>query len=229
MMKTWRSELWQRFAYLWWLKALLSTGLMYGFFVVYFYLLHHPAFAVITVPATWFDEWVRFSPNWLWPYVSLWVYVSLPAAFLRSISEAKFLLCGMCGLLCVGLGIFYVCPTRVEVAVSFNEGSSVYSMLRSMDTSGNSCPSLHVASAVFAAVWLYDLWHTIAAPRSLQVLSVLWCALIVYSTMALKQHVWWDVFGGFLLGLLFAYMVRWARISRYKRITLRLGVFNKTR
>ena len=56
----WRSDIWQRFVYLWWLKGLLSTAFIYAFFMLYFYLLRHPAYLVMTVPTTWVDECVMF-------------------------------------------------------------------------------------------------------------------------------------------------------------------------
>jgi membrane-associated phospholipid phosphatase len=209
----WRSDIWQRFVYLWWLKGLLSTAFIYAFFMLYFYLLRHPAYLVMTVPTTWVDEWVTFSPRWLWIYLSLWVYVCLPVALLRNFLEVRQFLIGMVALLTVGLVAFYIWPTRIGVSVAADGSSDAYTLLKKLDTSGNSCPSLHVATAVFAAIWLRDLCQRIGAPKWLNMFSLLWCAAIVYSTMAIKQHVLLDVLGGLILAVACAWPWRLARLK----------------
>jgi membrane-associated phospholipid phosphatase len=75
------------------------------------------------------------------------------------------------------------------------------SLLRKLDMTGNACPSLHVAAALFTALCLQSLLRRIGCPAWLLALSWLWCVLIVYSTMAIKQHVMWDVVAGVLLAL----------------------------
>ena len=70
-----------------------------------------------------------------------------------------------------------------------------------MDASGNACPSLHVATAVFSGVWLNRILREINAPRALRAFNWLWCVGIVYSTLATKQHVALDMLAGAVLGL----------------------------
>jgi membrane-associated phospholipid phosphatase len=69
-----------------------------------------------------------------------------------------------------------------------------------MDASGNACPSLHVAYAVFTACWLHRQLLDFKAGRLPRLLNYLWCAAIIHSTMAIHQHVAWDVLAGALLG-----------------------------
>ena len=38
-------------------------------------------------------------------------------------------------------------------------------------------------------------------PRAVHVANVGWYGLIVWSTLAIKQHVWWDVLAGLMLAL----------------------------
>jgi membrane-associated phospholipid phosphatase len=76
--------------------------------------------------------------------------------------------------------------------------------LKGIDASGNACPSLHVAPAVFSAFWL-DWWFlSFGAGFGFRLISVTWCVAIVYSAMATKQHVAIDVVTGGILGWSFA-------------------------
>lgn len=199
----WTKQLASRFAYLWWAKALISMSTIYGFFQLYFYLLKYPKNHVYTIPNTPVDAWIAFSPLFLWIYVSLWVFVSLPTAFLGSLDEAKQLLKGLGGVCTVALLSFYLWPTQIDIINTepSAEVGGIYDIIKSMDTSGNSCPSLHVATAVYACGWLYDLCKRIGAPRILNWINILWCLAIVYATMAIKQHVLLDVVGGLVLAI----------------------------
>src|SRR5262245_49077531 len=69
------------------LKALGTPAAIFVFFVGYWYLLNHPHFPVTKMPLTALDHLVGFCPVALLLYVSLWAYVSLPPALLRSREE----------------------------------------------------------------------------------------------------------------------------------------------
>jgi membrane-associated phospholipid phosphatase len=72
--------------------------------------------------------------------------------------------------------------------------------LKSVDAAGNACPSMHVAFAVLSALWMQRLLSRMGAPRALQAVNGLWCLTILYSTLAIKQHVALDLYAGALLG-----------------------------
>jgi membrane-associated phospholipid phosphatase len=76
--------------------------------------------------------------------------------------------------------------------------------LKNLDAGGNACPSLHVATAVFSGIWLHRLLRRFGAPSWMPVINGVWCAGIVYSTIAIRQHVALDVLAGLALGLLAA-------------------------
>jgi len=48
----------------------------------------------------------------------------------------------------------------------------------------------------------------VGAPLWLRAINVAWAAGIVYSTMAVRQHVLIDVLGGFALGVVFGVATR---------------------
>jgi membrane-associated phospholipid phosphatase len=68
----------------------------------------------------------------------------------------------------------------------------------------NAFPSMHVASAVFADFWLNKQLSQMNAPTITYGISALWCVGIVYSTMAIRQHLFIDVAGGVVLGVIVA-------------------------
>jgi len=77
----------------------------------------------------------------------------------------------------------------------------VLARLQSVDGSGNACPSLHVAFAVFSALELDRILRRMGAHGLARGLSWGWCAGILYSTLATRQHVAIDLFAGAALGV----------------------------
>jgi hypothetical protein len=187
-----------------WLKAFGITAFMWLFFVGYFSLLRHPTQAALEMPLTAIDRWVAFQPWALWPYISLWFYVVIPPSLL--ISARSLVAYGVwVGSLCVaGLACFYFWPTAVPRSALSTDGLIGFDLLRGVDAAGNACPSLHVAAATFSALWIHRLVGSLTLPQWLRAANAVWFALIVWSTLATRQHVWWDVLAGLALGLLFA-------------------------
>ena len=170
------------------------------FFGAYFYLLKNPAFPTTKMPFTAMDRLIGFYPPALPLYISLWVYVSLPPLLLATRSELYRYGLAMAGTCLTGLAIFYFCPTAVPLAdVDWTAHPGV-DFLKNIDASGNACPSLHVATALFSGLWLHHLLRRFSGPHWLLGLNWLWCVGIVYSTLATRQHVAIDVAGGLVLG-----------------------------
>jgi membrane-associated phospholipid phosphatase len=184
-----------------WIGKMLGTTLgMTGFFVAYFWVLHHPASAVTVMPLTFLDRWIPFQPLTLPLYLSLWVYVSLAPALL--VDRRELISYGLVAIIIsvIGLGIFYFWPTAVPVPdINWAQHPSV-SFLKAVDASGNVCPSLHVAFAVFTGIWFQRILTQMRLPAAWRWANWLWCLGIVYSTIAIRQHVALDVLAGVALG-----------------------------
>lgn len=193
-----------------WLKCFGTPAFTFVFFLAYIHLLKHPYWPVTEMPVTWLDDLVSFQPFALLPYVSLWIYVSLPPMFMTKAREIIFYGVWSALLCSSALGIFYLWPSAVPAA---NIDWALYpgvDFLKGVDAAGNACPSLHVATSIFSAIWLHRLLSAFGTARLGLILSALWCAAIVYSTMATKQHVAVDVLGGAVLGVFFAWLsLRW--------------------
>jgi membrane-associated phospholipid phosphatase len=145
-------------------------------------------------------------------YLSLWLYVSLVPALVVDRRELIALGSAWVVLSTVGLGIFYLFPTTVPPTdLDWSQHPS-FQFLKSVDLSGNACPSLHVAFAVFSAVWFARLLRQLDAGRFARAFNWIWCAGILYSTIATRQHVSLDVLAGGVLGVVVAAAhLRWLR------------------
>jgi len=206
---TWRRDLRQRVTTLWRAKGLANSLGMAAFFVAYFWVLRHPQATVMVMPLTPMDSWFGFTPAALPLYASLWVYVSLPLALLRT--RRELWVCGVAtgAMSAFAMAIFLVFPTTVPPAgIDWALHPSI-AFLKSVDVGDNACPSLHVAFAVFTAMWLTRLLREMRSGPAIHAVNLLWCLLIVYSTLATRQHVALDVLAGAALGMAVAVLHGW--------------------
>lgn len=183
---------------IWWLKAPGSALFIWLFFEAYFFLLRFPHSEVTVMPLTWLDGAIPMQ-WWAWvPYLSLWFYTCLPPALLPGVRQLLYYGLGVGSACLVGLLCFYLWPTIVP-AFARPPGTGL-ALLNGVDTAGNACPSLHVAIAVYSALWLHAQLRQVGAGRNWLAANWAWCLAIVYSTLATKQHVALDVLAGVLLG-----------------------------
>ncbi|MCZ8234372.1 MAG: phosphatase PAP2 family protein [Inhella sp.] len=198
-----------RFWYLLPLKVVGISGFMWLFFIGYFHTLRSPQYPVFEMPRTSLDAWVPFQPEALLVYGSLWLYVGIAPGLLLRVRE--LVVYGLwAGALCsCGLLIFHFWPTAVpapDVDVQTYPG---FALLQGVDASGNACPSLHVATAVFNAIWVDRLLRTIRTPDPLRWANWLWVLAITWSTVAIRQHVVLDAIAGAALGTAIATASVW--------------------
>ena len=183
------------------------------FFGAYFYLLKAPAYLTTVMPITVLDRLIGFQPLTLPMYISLWVYVSLPPALLATRRELYGYGLTMAGTCLAGLIVFYFWPTAVPAAnIDWAQYPDV-DFLKSIDASGNACPSLHVATAIFSGIWLHHLLRRFGTPLWMLTFNWAWCIGIIYSTLATRQHVAVDVLAGLVLGVLGAYLSLRLRVN----------------
>ena len=197
--ETWTHELGRRVRTLLVLKIFANLSGIAAFFYAYFWIMRHPLSAATVIPVIWIDDLVPFSPQSLFLYASLWVYVALGSLFTKDGRELAAWAAACFSMIIVGLGIFMALPTKVpDFAVDWSQYPSL-EFLKAVDASGNALPSLHAAFAVFTAVVLHRQLTAVRAPRALLACNVLWCLGIVYSAMATRQHLALDIIAGAVL------------------------------
>jgi membrane-associated phospholipid phosphatase len=196
----WLRRVGTRVRALWLEKVIGITVAMTVFFAVYFWLLNHERHPVTTVPRIFIDRMVGFEPRAVVLYVSLWLYVTLAPALLISRRELASYGWAAVAMSVAGFGTFILWPTAVpRPDFEFSIHPSL-AYLKAVDASGNAFPSLHVAFAVFTAIWLGRLLRETGASGVLRALNWLWCLGIIYSTLAIRQHVALDALSGAVLG-----------------------------
>lgn len=208
----WTGQLAHRIRHLFLLKLLGISAFMWLFFVGYFHLLRNPSGPVTVMPLTALDHAIPFQPAALWAYLSLWFYVGIPAGLMLGLRQLSLYGLWVGGLCLSGLALFWLFPTAippqaVPVDVAQHPG---FAILQGVDAAGNACPSMHVASAVFSAVWIARLLREVGAPGWTQAVNAAWVLAIVYSTLAIRQHVALDALAGTALALLWVLpSLRW--------------------
>ena len=200
----WFRQIASRIAILWPFKAVGTMLFMGLFFWGYFGVLRHPLFPPTVMPLIGPDAWFPFTPLALPAYVSLWVYASLAPALLANFRTLAVFSVWMGGMCVLSLGIFWLFPTAVPPADIDWSRYPQMAIIKDADSGGNACPSLHVAAAVFSALWLDRAFRSVGAPLVLRSLSALVCLAILWSTVATRQHVVLDVLAGTLVGTAFA-------------------------
>jgi membrane-associated phospholipid phosphatase len=212
----WIRQIASRMRYLWPLKAVGTTVFMLVFFWAYFGVLRHPMFPVTEMPLTVVDRWIPVTALAFPVYASLWIYVSLPAALCREFRTLALFGLWMAAMCLFCLGIFWAFPTSIPPAGIDWTLYPEMAIIKDVDASGNACPSLHVASAVFAAIWLDRLALAVSAPVVLRWAIWLHCLAILWSTVATRQHVAIDVLAGAVFGAVFGILALRHAASRAK-------------
>ncbi len=195
------------------LKSIGTTVFISVFFFAYFHVLRHPAYPTTVMPVIWLDRLISFEPLALPAYLSLWLYVSLLPAFFATRPELYRYGLAMT-LMCVfGLSIFYFWPTAAPAPdIDWTQYPEM-DFLKNIDASGNALPSLHVATAVFSGVWFHHLLRRFGGPLWILMLNWTWCIAIIYSTLAVRQHVTVDVAAGLVLGGVAAWLSLHRRVN----------------
>lgn len=205
--RPWLAALWRRCTTLFPLKLVGNTVATLGFFPLYFWIMKNAGQAWV-LPLTAVDQLIAFWPALLPVYLSLWGYIALPVLLAKDKRELLSFSLGCAAMTALALLVFWFMPTAVpNFTVDTLPGTSLQ-FLKMVDSAGNAFPSLHVSFSVFACVVLARQLREVGAPAWLRVVNVAWAVGIVYSTMAVRQHVLIDVMGGFALGVLLGVATR---------------------
>lgn len=125
----------------WCLKAVGTMGFIALFFSLYFYLLTHHFFPVTQIPLTSVDGWISFNDFFLLFYLSLWVYVSLPPALMKSKKELFYYGAYVGFVSVIGIFFYLFFPTVIPQNSTDWAASSNMVLLKSVDWGGE-CFSL---------------------------------------------------------------------------------------
>ena len=194
-------------------KLLLLAALPVVFTIGYAGVQRLSPFQPTPMPETAIDRWVGFASWWVWPYLSLYLYLPIaPWLSVRKCSLVRYTL-GLVVISTAAFSIFFFLPTSAprehllgEVAIN-----RAYELLLAIDLPMNACPSLHAAMVVYS---LMVAWVVLSDPidRKLRRVIVLggaaWMIAILLGTLGTKQHRALDLFAGSALAVC-GYFIAW--------------------
>lgn len=210
MKPDWTTDIWRRVRKHFALKLIGTTACTWLFFLGYFHVLRFPVYPVTLMPLTAIDHFVGFEPLAMFPYLTLWFYLGIGPGLQRTFTALTVYACWLGAMCLTGLVLFYFWPTAVPPLAFDVSDFTGFKMLQGIDSAGNACPSLHVAVALFTVIRLEGVLRQTGTPVVWRLINLAWFLSIVWSTLAIKQHVALDALAGALLGTVFAWMsLRW--------------------
>ncbi len=180
-----------------WKNALICLALAAGVYFandIYFLLNHGPAVLNLRTPL---DDALPVVPIFVIPYVSLnpYVYFTLVVLLLLRTRIFQSACLAMLGAWLVSYGFYFFLQSEVirPVLTGTDALTKMILAVYAGDNPYNCFPSLHTSiSTIMAAHWL-------KVDKRVGVVAAVWTALIVASTVLIKQHYVADVVGGLAL------------------------------
>ena len=186
----------------WETKLLLSGILTAAFYVGYFGLQRWPLFTARLIASSALDRAIPFEPRWVPVYLSLMILIPIAPWLMDSRDQVRDYCLALLSIMLVGFGIFFLWPTHcLRPSLSPDTGFLLES-LREVDRDLNAFPSLHAAFALYSALCCNRVFKAMGDRGWMRTILWLWTGLILYATLATKQHMAVDLLSGGGLGLI---------------------------
>ena len=177
---------------------------MYALYAAFYFSAQaFPQAPVQLVPHTQWDYQISLSVGWVWIYLIAYAYVPVVFLFLRQKKTVSLYAISYLVISIISVTVFMFYPTTLPRDIYPTDNSLAgltLEWLRGLDKPMNCLPSLHVATAWQSSWWLYRerKWPGI--------IGFIFSALVVWSTLAVKQHVVWDAITGSLVAFIAVYL-----------------------
>jgi membrane-associated phospholipid phosphatase len=152
------------------------------------------------VPVTPVDHLVPVSSLWIWIYVSFYLFIAGTYFFSKDVFDRQLIFYSYVGSATFSFFYFFIFPSSIDRAPyliqSLGPSDQVLNLIRTTDASVNCFPSMHICLSTVAAMTLYK------SSKKWGMFGIFWLCMIAYSTMATKQHYFYDVISGAMLGAL---------------------------
>ena len=191
-------------------KATLLVGLTILFCVPYIYLAHHAFFPVHDFTLSSIDKWAGFDTRWVWVYQSIYLLTgSLPWLATHRTQLWNYVY-GFSGLVIVCFAIYLFLPIKVPRPPVSNP-TGMYALLLFYDGPYNAFPSLHAGFLYYTFAFAVRVYGRPRLPISIGLIT--WAILILWATLATKEHYFVDLAAGIMLAAFFD-AAAWSRIWR---------------
>jgi hypothetical protein len=193
----------------WRLKAALAVLVCFTFCVPYFLIGNFPILPVRQLPLTRLDRAIGFHPYaWVWIYQSEYLIVNAIPWLARRREELIRYVRGFAALSLVSFIVFLLFPIRAPRPPVDNP-KGMYWLLQLYDVPTNCLPSLHAGMVVFTLAFGNRIIGR-EVGRGVKLLFAVWGGLILYGTLATKEHYVVDIVTGALLALIVD-RITWSR------------------
>lgn len=195
---------------LWRAKATLFLLLVPVWTVCYFLPQALPLREPACLPLWMIDEAVPFHPWWIVPYMSMYLLLPIPPLLAITFDQLRRYVIGMMVMFGVAGVCFFLWPVAYPRQPVPDAAPFLYRLIASVDKPVNTIPSLHAGLTAYALFFGARLMREAPALHRRTVLAMgwLWALLILYGTMATKQHYFIDLPPGIVLAGL-AHWIAW--------------------
>ena len=183
----------------WQFKLVIAVVLPIVFCVPYFLLEHFPIFPIHRFELSWVDRQVPFRPKWAWVYQSFYLIVNLVPWLGRSRDDMRRFAFGFLLMSGISFAIFFFFPIIGPRPQSIGD-PFLYRLMISYDGALNAFPSLHAALLVYTLEFGWRLANRWISIWMVSIIAV-WAGLIIYSTLATKEHYAVDLLAGGVLAV----------------------------
>jgi membrane-associated phospholipid phosphatase len=184
---------------LWRLKLGVTAVVTVLFWSCYLLLSRHALLPVHTLPMTRLDTWVGFRPvPWAWVYESIFLLTGVIPWLIISQEELRRYVSGFALLSVVSFAVFAFFPVASPRQAQMG-ASAFLIFITQVDGPLNAFPSLHAGCLVYTLALVRRLFGRQLNPLVATAL-VIWAGLILFGTLATKQHYAVDLLAGGLLG-----------------------------
>jgi hypothetical protein len=199
--REWLTDLSGRVHSHWRLKALLAGSISFLFCVPYFLLGHFPVMPARELPLSRIDRAIGFDAGpWVWVYQSVYIPINVIPWLARRRHELAQYARGFAAVSLFSFIVFFLFPVRApKPDVPHPHG--MYWLLQLYDADYNALPSLHAALLVYTLCFGRRVFGR-GRPPGLDLVCLAWAALILYATLATKEHYLVDIVAGGALALL---------------------------
>lgn len=198
-----------RLASEWRLKVVLTCLLNVIFWAGYGLLSHFPLFPKHSLPFTWIDQIIPFRPEWSCIYMTEY-FTGIVPWFSRTRAELKRYVIGLSLMIGVSFPLFLLFPVASPRSTLASDDVFYATILR-FDGAYNAFPSLHAAFVAYTTALIWRLFGS-RAPAWLMPCVLIWGMLVLYSTIATRQHYFVDLVAGGAIGVI-ADQVAWRKLS----------------
>lgn len=177
--------------------------ILFIIYIIAFILLERINTSTIVYTETYLDSLIPFNEFFIIFYISWYVYIFLGFIYFVFQNDFKFkrtcfyMFSGMF----ISLIIYFIFPTGQNLRVNLNNENIcqfIISLIYTVDTPTNVCPSIHVYNSIMMYISLYKN-SVFDKNKLLQIMLFILVILICLSTLFIKQHAFIDVIAAIVL------------------------------